>query len=405
MQESLTTLFGRHVAWTSDHPIGLVVEHARGPHIFVSGGRRIIDLISGIAVSSLGHGHPRVLEAAIEQIRRHTHVMVYGEFIQKPQVALATLLAEHLPENLQTVYFTNSGTEANEGALKLAKKYTRRSKMIAFEGSFHGDTQGSLSVTGRRVYREPFQPLLPHVQFLPFNDTAALEAIDRDTACVITEPIQGEGGLNVPTRAWMAALRTRCTATGTLLIFDEVQTGSGRTGSLYAFEQFGVVPDILTVAKAFGGGFPLGGFVSSPDIFKALRRDPPLSHVTTFGGHPVSCAAAHAAMLELIEKSLPERALQIEDQIRSRLRHEHVEEIRGRGAMLGLLMRDRATTAEVVRRCLDAGVLLGWTLHSDRLIRIAPPLNIDWEVLTEACDAILAAADEVPVVSSSSDAP
>jgi acetylornithine/succinyldiaminopimelate/putrescine aminotransferase len=317
--------------------------------------------------------------------------MVYGEFIQEPQVALATLLAQQLPAELQVIYFTNSGTEANEGALKLAKKYTGRKKLVAFEGSYHGDTHGALSVTGRQIYRDPFRPLLPDVTFLPFGDERALGAVDHETACVITEPIQGEGGINVPPRTWLQSLRARCTEVGALLIIDEVQTGCGRTGSLFAFQQFGVIPDIFTVAKAFGGGFPLGGFVSSAEIFRTLRRDPPLSHVTTFGGHPVSCAAAHAALSELLDNDLPSRALDIEARIRNRLRHPVIVEIRGKGAMLGLQIRDDETTARVVADCLERGVLLGWTLHSLRLIRIAPPLNIEWDVLDEACGIVLQA--------------
>lgn len=388
MDETLTKQFGRHVAWTSDEPLGLVVERADGPFIYLRDGRRIVDLISGIAVSSLGHGHPAVVKAVQEQAARHMHVMVYGEFVQEAQVRLAGLLAERLPPTLQVAYFTNSGTEANEGALKLAKKVTGRTKLIAFENSYHGDTHGSLSVTGRRVYQDPFRPLLPDVQFLPFGNEDALAAIDKDTACAITEPIQGEGGVNVPATSWMEALRARCDEAGAVLILDEVQTGFGRTGSLFAFEQFGIVPDVITVAKAFGGGMPLGAFISSRERMDALRRDPPLSHVTTFGGHPVSCAAAHAALEVLLAEDLPSRAYLIEERVRASLNHPLLEEIRGRGAMLGLVIRDADATAQVVRYCLAQDVLLGWTLHSDRLIRVAPPLNIPFDVLDEACETI-----------------
>lgn len=385
--------FARHVAWTSDTPIGFTVERAEGSFLYLADGRRIVDFISGIAVSSIGHRHPRVVAAIKEQVDRHLHVMVYGELIQRPQVELASLLAEHLPPQLQCTYFTTSGTEANEGALKLAKKYTGRSRMIAFDRSYHGDTHGSLSVTGRRVYQDPFRPLLPEVDFLPFDDVGALDAIGDDTACVITEPIQGEGGLHVPSEAWMRRLRERCTETGALLVFDEVQTGFGRTGTLFAFEQFGVVPDVLSLAKALGGGMPLGAFISSPDVFSALRRDPPLSHVTTFGGHPVSCAAARAALQVLLEDDLPARAREIEGHIRKRLVHPLIRELRGRGAMLGVELVDRAVTERVVRQCLDEGVLVGWTLHADTLIRIAPPLNISVEVLDSAVNVMLAALD------------
>lgn len=393
--ETLRRHFARHLAWTSDQPLGLAVAHAEGPFIYLADGRRIIDLISGIAVSSLGHRHPHVVEAIHQQVDRHLHVMVYGEFIQEAQVALAALLAAHLPPTLQTVYFTNSGTEANEGALKLAKKHTGRKKLVAFERSYHGDTHGALSVTGRAVYQDPFRPLLPEVTFLPFDDVAALEAIDTATACVITEPIQGEGGIRVPSDAWMRRLRERCTEVGALLVFDEIQTGCGRTGTLFAFEGFGVVPDVLTLAKAFGGGMPLGAFIASPALFQTFRHDPPLSHVTTFGGHPVSCAAGHAALQVLLAEALPARARALGQHLRERLVHPLIREVRGRGAMLGMELVSRDVTARTVARCLERGVLLGWTLHSDTLVRLAPPLNIPFEVLDEALDVLLYSLDAI----------
>lgn len=390
---SLASGFGQHVAWTSDEPLGMVVDFAEGAYIYLSDGRRITDLISGIAVSSLGHRHPKVVEAIHRQVDRHLHVMVYGEFIQEAQVRFATLLAAQLPPALQVAYFTMSGTEANEGALKLAKKYTGRTKMIAFERSYHGDTHGSLSVTGRHVYQDPFRPLLPGVTFLPFDDIDALSAIDRETACVITEPIQGEGGIRVPSNAWMHALRTRCTEMGALLIFDEIQTGFGRTGCLFAFEDFDVVPDVLTLAKAMGGGMPLGAFVASPELMQTFRTNPPLSHVTTFGGHPVSCAAALASLEVMLEQALPERANQIGKRIRNKLQHPLIKEIRGRGAMLGMELQTAAVTEQVVQRCVERGVLLGWTLHSNSLVRIAPPLTIPIPVLDDALRVILEAMD------------
>lgn len=383
-----------HIAWTSDSPLGLVVDRAEGPFIELAGGRRLIDFISGIAVSSIGHRHPRVVEAVRAQLDRHLHVMVYGEFVQRPQVDYARLLCAQLPPTLQSVYFTMTGTEANEGALKLAKKYTGRSKLIAFSNSFHGDTHGSLSVTGRTVYREPFQPLLPNVEFLPFDDEAALHAIDDEAACVIAEPIQGEGGMRVPSDSWMRRLRDCCTAAGALLIFDEIQTGFARTGTLFAFEGAGVVPDILTLAKAMAGGMPLGAFVASGEIMEVLRRDPPLSHVTTFGGHPVSCAAALATLRVMMEEDLPARAGAIEARIRRRLRHPLIRDLRGRGAMLGMELPDAALTVRVVRRCLDRGLLLGWTLHAGSLVRLAPPLNIAEHVLDEALGILLSSLRE-----------
>lgn len=392
---SLEDQFRRHIAWTSDFPLGLEVERAEGPYLYMSDGRRVIDFISGIAVSSLGHRHPRVVAAIKEQVDRHLHVMVYGEFIQRPQVRMASLLAEHLPDELSVVYFTMSGTEANEGALKLAKKHTGRTRLVAFERSYHGDTHGSLSVTGRGIYRAPYEPLLPDVQFLPFDDLDALEAIDASVACVIAEPIQGEGGVNVPTLAWMQALRQRCTDVGALLIFDEIQTGFGRTGSLFAFERFGVVPDIVTLAKAMGGGMPLGAFISSQEIFGVFRDNPPLSHVTTFGGHPVSCAAGFEALRVLLDEGLVERANEIGAVIRKRLQHPLIREVRGMGALLGMEMVDRGVTERTVNACIERGVLLGWTLHSNTLVRIAPPLNMPMEALNTALSTIMRAIDDV----------
>jgi acetylornithine/succinyldiaminopimelate/putrescine aminotransferase len=395
MSKDLEHAFRSHIAWTSDSPIGLAVETADGPFLHLADGRRIIDLISGIAVSSVGHRHPRVVEAIRRQLDRHLHVMVYGEFVLRPQVEFAELLARQLPPSLQVVYFTMSGTEANEGALKLAKKYTGRTGLVAFERSYHGDSHGSLSVTGRHVYRAPYEPLLPDVRFLPFDDVSALGAISSDAACVIVEPIQGEGGVRVPSDDWMRRLRDRCTEVGAILIFDEIQTGFGRTGTLFGFQGFGVEPDVITFAKAMGGGMPLGAFVSSAKIMSTLRRDPPLSHVTTFGGHPVSCAAAHAALEVILEERLPERAREIGERVRRGLAHRKVREIRGRGAMLGLDLPDRETTRSFVTACLDGGVLLGWTLHSDTLVRVAPPLNIPFEVLEAALAVMRSALDEV----------
>ncbi len=391
MASSVTDKFSRHVAWTSDEPLGLEIDFAEGVYLYLKDGRRIVDLISGIAVSSLGHRHPRVVAAIHQQVDKHLHVMVYGEFIQRAQAEFAALLASQLPEALQVAYFTMSDTEANEAALKPAKKYTGRAKMVAFERSYHGDTHGSLSVTGRHVYQDPFRPLLPGVTFLPFNDIDALTAIDEETACVITEPIQGEGGIRVPSSEWMRALRDRCTETGALLIFDEIQTGFGRTGTLFAFEGFGVTPDILCLAKAMGGGMPLGAFVSSKEIMAAFRNNPPLSHVTTFGGHPVSCAAALANLEVLIEQKLPARALEIGRRVRNKLTHPLIKEVRGKGAMLGMELISAEVTARAVGRCLNQGVLLGWTLHSDSLVRIAPPLTIPFDVLDDALGVILEA--------------
>lgn len=376
--------FYDHIAQTSDAPMGLEIEKAEGCYIHTTDGRSFVDLISGIAVSSLGHRHPNVIAAIKEQLNQHLHVMVYGEFIQKPQSEFAQLLCDQLPDQLDRVYFVNSGTEANEGALKLAKKSTGRSKFVAFKNSYHGDTHGSLSVTGRDVYRNPYLPLLPDVTFIEFNDPDQLDWIDEETAAVIMEPIQGEGGIIPAETEWLKAVRRRCDETGAVLIFDEIQTGFYRTGSLFAFQHYGVVPDILCLAKAMGGGMPMGAFVSSSDRFEAFKHDPPLNHVTTFGGHPVSCAAAHANLQTLLDGDFEQKAFRIAELACHILRGDGITEVRGRGAMLGLQLRDAELTQNVVEYCFEKGIILGWTLHSNSLVRIAPPLVID-ERLLETC--------------------
>jgi len=380
--------FFRHVAQTSDAPMALEIDRAKGPYIYTKDGQKYVDFISGIAVSSLGHRHPKVVEAVKNQVDRHLHVMVYGEFIQDPQSDYAELLTSQLPESLDRAYFVNSGTEANEGALKLAKKHTGRHKFVAFHHGYHGDSHGSLSVTGRDVYRDPYKPLLPDVHFLDFNSYDGLDVIDNDTAAVIMEPIQGEGGIIPAQKEWMQAVRRRCDEVGALLIFDEIQTGFFRTGSLFAFEQYEVVSDILCLAKAMGGGMPMGAFVSSTDIFKSFMHDPPLNHVTTFGGHPVSCAAAHATLRELLCGDYGAKAQKIERISRKILTAGGIAEIRGRGAMLGMELQDRDLTQKVVEDCLEKGIILGWTLHSDTLVRLAPPLIIEEKLLKETLNTI-----------------
>ncbi len=384
-----TTRFYRHLAQTSNFPMGLEVDRAEGCWIYTTNGDRYVDLISGIAVSSLGHRHPEVIKAIQQQIDRHLHVMVYGEFVQQPQVDLVTLLSEQLPESLSQIYLVNSGTEAVEGALKLAKKSTGRSGLISFKNSYHGDTHGSLSVTGREIYRDPYRPLLPDVTFLEFNDSAVPEAINNKTAAVILEPIKGEGGIIEADQQWLSAVRKACDQTGACLIFDEIQTGFFRTGDLFAFKGYNVTPDILCMAKAMGGGMPIGAFASSPERFRAFKENPPLSHVTTFGGHPVSAAAAHASLVELLRDDFGKRSRRIGEIAKEMLAGRGIQELRGRGGMLGLQLANATVTREVVEYCLRRGVILGWTLHSDTLIRLAPPLTIDEDVLRDSFCTIL----------------
>lgn len=381
--------FKQHIAQTSDSPIGLEISHAEGVYIHTTDGKRYTDFISGIAVSSLGHRHPKVIDAIKKQIDKHLHVMVYGEFIQKPQLEFAELLTSILPEELNQVYFVNSGTEANEGALKLAKKHTGRTKLIAFNNSYHGDTHGALSVTGRDIYRDPYLPLLPDVHFLEFNSFEGLDIIDDTTSAVILEPIQGEGGIIPSDKKWLKEIRKRCSDYGALLIYDEIQSGFGRTGKMFAFEHYGVVPDILCLAKAMSGGMPMGAFVSSKEIFEAFMYNPPLNHVTTFGGHPVSCAAAHANLSELLSGDYLEKAQLIEKRVKERLKGKGIVEVRGKGAMLGLQLESWELTKGVVEDCFSLGILLGWTLHSNTLIRLAPPLIIEEDTLNDVLTVIL----------------
>jgi acetylornithine/succinyldiaminopimelate/putrescine aminotransferase len=368
--------------------MGIVVESASAATIRAAGGREYIDLLAGIGVAATGHGDSRILEAIRFQADRHLHVMVYGEFVQNTQVELAERLAGLLPSPLECVYFTNSGAEAVEGALKLARKATGRTKFAAFRGGFHGDTMGAVSVGGNPVYRDPFLPLLPGVEFLDFNNGAGMEVIDEQTAAVIIEPVQGEAGVILPAPGFLPALRARCTETGTLLIFDEVITGFGRTGKLFALEHENVVPDILVLAKALGGGLPLGAFVAAKSLQKTLAHDPPLSHVTTFGGHPLSCAAGLASLDIIVSEDLPARAERVgaifERMLEDRLPDGLVSEIRRAGLLLGIEIPEAGFVERFSRECRNESLILGWTLHDDTVVRLCPPLVITEAELDEA---------------------
>lgn len=388
--------FFRYLCQTSDKPLALEVVRASGCRIETADGRRYLDFLAGIGVAGIGHAHPAVVQAIREQAERYLHAMVYGEYILAPQARLAERLGTLVPDPLGVVYFTNSGTEANEGALKLAKKATGRRRLVAFHGSYHGDTHGSLSVTGREVYRRPFEPLLPEVTFLPFDDPAALTAIDETVAAAIVEPIQGEGGVRVPGPEFLPVLSHRCSSVGALLIFDEVQTGMGRTGRLFAGEHWGVVPDLVVLAKAVGGGMPLGAFIGAPELMRALSEAPPLSHVTTFGGHPVSCAAGLAALEVLLAEGLIERAARTGERLRAGLRAlgeqvGGVVDVRGLGLLVGLELETGAVTERFAAACLQRGLIVGWTLHTNRVIRLAPPLVLSDAELEEGL-AIMAEA-------------
>ena len=371
--------FLHHVAQTSPAPIGLEVVRAEGSWLYTADGRRYLDLIAGIGVSALGHGHPAVLDAIAAQARRHLHVMVYGEYVIETQVQLAERLAQLLPAPLECVYFTNSGAEAIEGALKTARKHTRRERFVAFDGAYHGDTMAALALMGNPAFRAPFEPLPGPVSHLPYGDTAALEAIDSTVAAVAVEPVQAEGGVRIPSIGFMRALRERCDRVGAILIYDEVLTGMGRTGRLFAMEQFGVVPDLVVMAKALGGGLPLGAFCGSRGLVGELAHDPPLGHITTFGGHPLSCAAGLAALEVIVEGQLWERANALGEELAQGLRRSggtEVAVVRVIGALIGIEFARAETAENFVRESLERGVIVNWTLNAERVVRLAPPLNM-----------------------------
>jgi acetylornithine/N-succinyldiaminopimelate aminotransferase len=396
-EDNLRQAFFRHVCQTSAAPLGIVVARARGSKIWDVTGREYLDLLAGMGVANIGHAHPAVVAAVEKQLASYLHVSVYGEMIQQPQVELARRLAEVTPGDLSVAYFTNSGTEAVEGALKTARKFTGRTWFIAFTGAFHGDTFGALSAGGNPVYQEPFGPLLPDIHLLPFDDIAALQQIDTSVAAVIVEPVQGEGGVRIPSAEFLPSLRERCTEIGALLIADEVITGFGRTGTLFACEHWNVVPDILVLAKALGGGLPLGAFVGRPEVMQTLSRDPPLAHVTTFGGHPVSCAAGLAALDFLLAERLADRAARsggawLED-LQAIARRVPCR-VRGKGLLMALEFETPAATRRFVTRCFERGLILNWTLHRDTVVRLAPPLTITRDEIAHASAMIAEALQE-----------
>ena len=395
---SLKDLFRSHLAQTSDSPIGLEISRAEGSWLYTRDGRRYLDFIAGIGVSALGHGHPTVLRAIEEQARRHLHVMVYGEYIIEAQAKLAARLAELLPREISRVYFTNSGAEAIEGALKLARRHTRRPGFVAFDGAYHGDTMAALALMGNPVFRAPFEPLPGPVRRLAYDDATALDAIDSTIAAVVIEPAQAEGGVRIPSAGFIKALREGCDRAGALLIFDEVLTGFGRTGKLFALEHFGVVPDVVVLAKALGGGLPLGAFCGRDQLIAELSHDPPLGHITTFGGHPLSCAAGLAALDVIVSERLPERAAKIGAELAARLRGLEAPEIssvRGLGLLIGLEFRDAAVAHRFVAHTLANGVVINWTLNAERVVRLAPPLTVAPEEIDFALGAMRRALDAV----------
>jgi len=387
-------LFLQHLGQTSLAPMMLEIERAEGIYMYGPHGEKYIDLISGVSVSNTGHGHPRVIEAVKTQVDLYMHLMVYGEFIQNPQVKYAEQLTGLLPSSLNSVYFVNSGSEAVEGALKLAKRYTGKSRIISFRNSYHGSTHGALSIQGSEIYRNAFRPLLPDTFQIDFNDEAALTAITKNTACVIIEPVQGEAGIIFPENDFLQKLRDKCNSTGALLIFDEIQTGFGRLGQMFAFQRFGVVPDILLLAKALGGGMPLGAFIASREIMSAFVSNPSLGHITTFGGHPVCCAAGLAALNVIIDEKLAESANSKCALFKKELFHRLISEIRGEGLLLAVILNDPSVIPYVIAHAPEHGLVLDYFLFCDNAFRIAPPLIINETEIILACKLLIDLLDD-----------
>jgi acetylornithine/succinyldiaminopimelate/putrescine aminotransferase len=386
-------IFLTNLAQTTNAPYLIAIERAEGIYLYGPDGKRYIDLISGIGVSNIGHRHPKVVEAIKDQVDKHLHVMVYGEYIQSSPNGLARKLAELLPSNLNCSYFVNSGTEANEGALKLAKRYTGRTEIVSCRKSYHGSTHGSMSVSGNEVKKMAFRPLLPDVRFIDFNVAEDLAFITNRTACVIMETIQGDAGVRIPSKEYMTALRKKCDQAGALLILDEIQCGMGRTGTLFAFEQYGITPDILTVAKAFGGGLPIGAFISDHEIMKCLTHDPMLGHITTFGGNPVCCAAALATLEVISEERLLEQVEQKGKLFEKYLKHPRIKEVRRAGLMFAIDFESAEIVSRIVEEGKKIGVICYWFLSHPHSFRIAPPLTITPDEIKVSCELILQAIE------------
>lgn len=390
---NLRQIFQTHVAQTNDIPLGLEIARAEGCYLYDTMGRAYLDLIAGISVSVLGHRHPAVVEATKAQLDRYLHTLVYGEYVLSPQVQLAQLLAESLPDPLDCVYFVNSGSEATEGAMKLAKRHTGRREIVACRNAYHGSTQGAASLMSPTDFTQAFHPLLPGIRHINFNEEADLEKINCYTACVILETVQAESGVLLPQNDFLKKLRQRCDDVGALLVLDEIQVGYGRTGTLWAFEQYGIAPDILLLAKGMGGGMPIGAFVASQKIMHSLSHDPPLGHLTTFGGHPVSCAAGLATLKILRSENHIEKVKEKETLFHELLVHPAIREVRSAGLLMAVEVENFDLVRKIQLRCLEAGIITDWFLFNERSLRIAPPLVISKGEIEFACKAIVKAME------------
>lgn len=382
-------LFLQHLAQTSPAPIGIEIEKAQGNYLYDIDGNKYLDLIGGISVCNIGHSHPEVVAAIAAQAQQYLHIMVYGELVQSPQSQYAQLLANNLPQQLNCVYFTNSGTEATEGALKLARRVTGRTDVVCAHHSYHGSTLGALSVMGDEYWRNAYRPLLPGIHHHTYNSEALIAAVNHQTACVIIETVQAEVGVRTPNITWLQRLRERCTETGTLLVFDEIQCGFGRTGTLWAFQQYGVVPDILLLGKALGGGMPMGAFVASHALMQSLTHNPVLGHITTFGGHPVCCAAGMAGMQVLLREQLVEQVAVKEQLFHKLLVHTAIKAVRSKGLLIAVELESSDKVMAVLQKCLTLGLFSDWFLFAPHCIRIAPPLTITESEIAFACATLL----------------
>jgi acetylornithine/succinyldiaminopimelate/putrescine aminotransferase len=386
-------LFLQHLAQTTDFPLMIEVEKAEGVYLFGPNNEKYLDLISGIGVSNVGHRHPKVLEAIHHQLDKYLHLMVYGEFVQTPQVALAKALCDTLPAHLDNVYLVNSGSEAVEGAMKLAKRYTGKPNFVSCVNAYHGSSHGSLSIGGNEVFKRAYRPLLPGINHIHYGSFSDLEKIDDRTAGVIIETIQGEAGIRVACKEYFKAVRKRCDETGTLLILDEIQCGFGRTGKFWAFEHFEIIPDIVVSAKGMGGGMPIGAFIANQEVMGVFKNNPLLGHITTFGGHPVSAAASLATIKILQTENLLESVDQKADLFKSLLKHPKIKSIRNKGLMMAVEFDSFETLKPIIDRAIELGVITDWFLFCDDSMRIAPPLTISETEIKEACRIILKAID------------
>ena len=395
MRHTIRHIFLAHQAQTTSKPIGLEVKKARGCYIIDKDNKKYLDFVAGVSACTLGHSHPKVIRAVRRQMRKYLHVMVYGEFVQDEPVQLVKLLADHLPEQLSCTYLTNSGTEGIEGALKLAKRATGRQRIISANNAYHGNTQGAMSVMGYERRKRAYRPLIPGTSYIQFNDVRDLEQINEQTAAVILETIQGGAGFIVPTNDYMKAVRERCDKVGALLILDEIQPGMGRTGKLFAFEHYNMIPDIFVTGKGLGGGFPVGAFCASKELMNLLQDKPILGHITTFGGHPVIAAACHATLRTLLQSNLIAETLEKEEYIREQLQHREIQEIRGKGLMLALILPTPEHAQQLVKIALERGLLLFFLLFENRAVRVTPPLTITKKELKKGCDIIINILDQI----------